>query len=485
MSSLIGVRASSIRIVDPRAALATLGLLVLVAALLTTTVGAAQAAGSLRVEVWVWQHAANAGEIRVGVAPADGSWPEPEMLPLTFDDASSSGPYRYVDIAIDMEWRIGAAPLTVQVRVWQHVEAERAIWISARGSLGSWRTLGTVPLALRDATSSSAYRAGGVTIEAPLPEGESGAPLRYRFDPAGEAAEPGSYAFLTAAGAREITTYEGLRRDAATLRVNAAAADGSSSGGPFGAVEAGHLVEWFHSRDCFVRYRVTAATEAVADAPYLEFGVRPETWVFQGCQSGSLPADGTSAAFSAAPELPLGHLGGLSLTAPVIHGIFQLVPAGWAGATQPVGTRLPARPTIPSTATTSLAEARAFPHWREPDLPEGWRFTYAVSGDEWEVEVGYFTAYYNGLRLVVSADGIGAKYSPKPAVGTDADNGTQTSVRELLELAGRPALVHRSITEQQFPAQVQVWDEATGVLYLLEGSPDAAALIAFAESMFE
>ena len=123
MSSLLGVCASSLRIVDPRAALATLGLLVLVAALLTTTVGAAQAAGSVRVEVWVWQHAANAGGIRVGATPADGSWPEPEMLPLTLDDASSSGPYRYVDIAIDMEWRIGAAPLTVQVRVWQHATA--------------------------------------------------------------------------------------------------------------------------------------------------------------------------------------------------------------------------------------------------------------------------------------------------------------------------------------------------------------------------
>ena len=32
---------------------------------------------------------------------------------------------------------------------------------------------------------------------------------------------------------------------------------------------------------------------------------------------------------------------------------------------------------------------------------------------------------------------------------------------------------------------VQVWDEATGVLYMLKGSPDMATLIAFAESMFE
>ena len=193
-------------------------------------------------------------------------------------------------------------------------------------------------------------------------------PLRYRFDPAGEATEPRSYAFLTAPVAQEITTYEGLRedaasviievdesgeatytfytaprasaitpyeglrRDAATLHVNAAAADGASSDGLFGTMEAGHLIEWFHAGGCFVRYRVTSVAEADGHAPYREFGVRPETYVFQSCQSGSLPTDETTAAFSAAPELPLAHLGGLSLTTPVIHGIFQLVPAGWNGA---------------------------------------------------------------------------------------------------------------------------------------------------------
>ena len=519
MSSLIPVCVSSARIAGHGPVLAALGLFVIVAALLTTPAGAGQA-GSVRVEVVVWQHAANAGEIRVGASPVDGSWPAPEMLPLALGGGvSSSGRYRYGDIAIDVEWRLGAAPLTVQVRIWQHVEDDRDIHISARGSLGSWRTLGTVPLALDTQDGpDGCCRAGGVTIEAPLPEGATGAPLRYRFDPAEQASEPGSYVFLTAPVAREITTYEGLRhdaasvvievdengewtytfytaprasvittyeglrRDAATLRVNAAAADGSSSESLFGAVKAGHLVEWFHDHDCFVRYRVTAVAEA--EAPYREFGVRPETYVFQGCQSGSLPADGTIAAFSAAPELPLAHLGGLSLTAPVIHCIIQFVPAGWTGATQPVGPRLPAGPTIPEDFTTSLAEAREFPHWREPDLPEGWQFSYAVSGDE--SEVGYFEAFYDGLRLVVSADGINAKYSPKPATWTYTnDRGGQTGVREPLQIAGRPARVQRSITDTQFRVTVHVWDEATGVLYMLRGSPDQATLIAFAESMFE
>ncbi len=350
MTRLIGVSASSVRIAGHRPVLAALGLLAVVVAFLTMTADAAQAAGSVRVEVWVWQHSENAADIRVGARPADGSWPAPAMLPLALDDVSSSGRYRYGDIAIDVEWRIGAAPLTVQVRVWQHVEDERDIHVSARGSPGSWRTLGTVALALdaRDGPDDCCH-AGGVTIEVPLPTGETRAPLRYRFDPAGEATEPGSYAFLTAPVAQEITTYEGLRhdaasvvievdengewtytfyteprasvittyeglrRDAATLRVNAAAADGPPAQSLFGTVEAGHVIEWFHARDCFVRYRVTAVSEAGEDAPIREFGVRPETYVFQGCQSGSLPANGTTAAFSAAPELPLEHLGGLSL----------------------------------------------------------------------------------------------------------------------------------------------------------------------------
>ena len=98
-----------------------------------------------------------------------------------------------------------------------------------------------------------------------------------------------------------ITTHEGLRRDAATLRVNAVAADGASSESLFGAVEAGHLIEWFHARDCFVRYRVTSVAEVEADAPYREFGVRPETYVARGCPSGSLSAAGATAAFSTAP----------------------------------------------------------------------------------------------------------------------------------------------------------------------------------------
>ena len=183
MSRLIGLIAASTRAATPCAAVLALGSLTFVVALLTTASGTARAEGMLRVEVQIWQHATNPGDIRVGARPADSSWPALEMIPLTLDDGvSSSGRYRYGETAIAVEWRSGAAPLEVEVRVWQHVERERDLRVSARGSLGSWSALGTVPLALDDATGSSGYRAGSVMIEAPLPNGEPGEPLRYRSD---------------------------------------------------------------------------------------------------------------------------------------------------------------------------------------------------------------------------------------------------------------------------------------------------------------
>lgn len=130
----------------PRAALCAPGLLVVVASLLTMTAGAAQAASSVRAEAWVWQCAWSPGEVGVGARPAHGSWRAPGTLPPALDDGVSlSGRYRYGDIAIDVEWRISAAPLTVEVCAERHVEHEGVIYISPRGCIhrraGPLRTL--------------------------------------------------------------------------------------------------------------------------------------------------------------------------------------------------------------------------------------------------------------------------------------------------------------------------------------------------------
>ena len=318
--------------------------------------------------------------------------------------------------------------------------------------------------------------------------------FRYdRYDTTGAVAEPGSYAFLAdpADTTSAVTTYEGLRDGTTTaLRIHTSDAEGVSRAAFLDTVEAGDTFEWREAEDCFVRYTVTAVKpDPAGTVPRKLLGVESIAYAFTGCSgaiaTGSASGSAANSASSSTASITWGalpNLGGTSLTVPIVQGPFQLVPAGWAGATKPVGPRMPVRPTIPEAEATSLAEARTFPHWREPELPEGWQFTYAESGDE--SESGYFRAYYDGLRLIVSAAGVNAKYWKKAASGTYA-GGSQTSVRETLQIAGRPAQVHRSITERQFRVTVHVWDDATGVLYMLRGSPDMATLIAFAESMFE
>ena len=329
----------------------------------------------------------------------------------------------------------------------------------------------------------------GATVVTTVFSVESTAPRYNSYDTTGEVAEPGSYAFLAdpADTTSAVSTYEALRDGTTTaLLIHKSDAHGASQAALYDTVEAGDTFEWKEADDCFVRYTVTAVKpDPAGTVPRKSLGVESIAYAFTGCSGAIASGSAANSASSSTASITWGalpNLGGTSLTVPIVQGSFQLVPAGWTGATKPVGPRMPMRPTIPEAEATSLAEARTFPHWRDPELPEGWQFTYAESGDE--SESGYFRAYYSGLRLTVSAAGINAKYSPKAASETYA-GGSQTSVRETLQIAGRPARVHRSLTEKNFNTTVLVWDEATRVLYRLEGNLDSATLIALAQSMFE
>ena len=72
----------------------------------------------------------------------------------------------------------GGSAATVEVRVWQNVDDERDLYVSARPAGGSWRTLGTVPLALDGLTASGAYRYGDVALAVPQGDGEAEVELR-------------------------------------------------------------------------------------------------------------------------------------------------------------------------------------------------------------------------------------------------------------------------------------------------------------------
>ena len=54
--------------------------------------------------------------------------------------------------------------VVIELRVWQDVHAAENIWVSARPSGGSWRTLGTVPLGLEHIESAGRYRSGDVAV---------------------------------------------------------------------------------------------------------------------------------------------------------------------------------------------------------------------------------------------------------------------------------------------------------------------------------
>ncbi len=342
--------------------------------------------------------------------------------------------------------------------------------------------------------------------------------FRYdTYDTTGAVATAGSYAFLADPDdtSTVVTTYEGLRDGTATaLLIHTSDADGLSRAGIYDAVEVGDLFAWQKADDCFVRYRVTDVPEADVTATHREFGVRSETYVFQGCRTGSLPTSGLTVKFTAAAALPLEHLGGTRLTDfAVVHGVRQLVPDGTllpSGEVVP-GTGIalesvrlrdltPLARGVPNTTTGDLAESRRLPYWREPRLPEGWSFASTLSGDYADAD-GYI-AYYTGPagQLAVTIMGVYASVLP---ISGDAswtvDDDQRLIVREPRVIAGRPATVTYSPLGAQHhrlaSVRVEVYDPATGVGYIvtgrsgslgLRGGPDAAErVVAIARSLFE
>ncbi|MXY36135.1 MAG: hypothetical protein F4052_08345, partial [Dehalococcoidia bacterium] len=121
------------------------------------------------VEVRVWQALEDEGDIYVSARPAGGSWRTLGTIPLPLDDGrSSSGRYRYGDIALDVPLA-DRPPVTVEVRVWQHHRDFERIYISARPASGSWATLGTILLPLDEETSSGRFRYGDISLTVTLP----------------------------------------------------------------------------------------------------------------------------------------------------------------------------------------------------------------------------------------------------------------------------------------------------------------------------
>ena len=323
--------------------------------------------------------------------------------------------------------------------------------------------------------------------------------LRYNaYDAAGEAATPGSYAFLTDTdtdtdGATSaVATYEGLR-DGSTeqLLIHKADAQGMSQAALYDAVTAGDLFEWRQSYDCWVRYRVTELhPDPPGPAPRKLLAVERMSYAFTGC-SGVIAADAVVLlAWGVLPDL-----GGPSLAAPIRHGPFQLVPEGWKGPVEEDPFRpWPENPYANPMGTTELAEAQRLPYWRDPTLPAGWTFGIASSGDHHSDPPGGYCAFWANDRGYHGV-GICGGFHPSPDQPVESSWSNGAVAVETRVIAGRPSLVVYSPAgpnhTRYYSIQVWIYDPATAAVYDIEGydwtlnGSNADAVIAIARSLFE
>ena len=307
----------------------------------------------------------------------------------------------------------------------------------------------------------------------------------------GAITDDGDYAFLTDLDdlTSAVTTYEGLRDGSTTgLVIHTSDAGGTSRAALYDLVRTGDLFEWRQASDCFVRYTVTDVKDDPAGNPPRKLlAVAWMTYAFTGCSGAISPTATASLQWG-----PLPALGGTSLTAPIRHGLWQIVPEGWTGAMEArrsVGDQF-ATPGFVDT----IAEARLLPRWREPDLPSEWVFWYAGT-DPTVVPRGYEAAWGSGRggqALLIEGEQVDIIAYPNFAAGHSS--GTM-AVSETRIIAGRPARVFYSpagaLNDRDYAIVVSVHDPETNGVYTLHGLTRAVrgsnidAMIAIAESLFE
>ena len=241
----------------------------------------------------------------------------------------------------------------------------------------------------------------------------------------------------------------------------------------------------------WVRYKVTEVKPDPAGAvPRKLLAVEWMTYAFTGC-SGAIAAANAAATVDWG-ELP--DLGGVSLTAPVVHGIYQLLPAGWTGEAKESAYHTPPGYSIGEPAVApGPAEARMLPYWRDPALPEGWTFSGARSGELSDPTYGYCALWsqaqgYDGVEIC-------GLYPTKRVLTEESSWGDGRGVNETRTIAGRPARVEYSPAGPNYngyvAVRVLVYDAATEALYVIRGldgslrGKNVDAVIVIARSLFE
>ena len=308
----------------------------------------------------------------------------------------------------------------------------------------------------------------------------------------GSVTDDGDYAFLTDPDdlTTLVTTYEGLRDGSTTgLVIHQTDSAGTSQADFYDLVEPGDIVEWRETADCFVRYTITEVKDDPAgDPPRKLLAVAWMTYAFTGC-SGAI----SSTATASLQFGPLPDLGGSSLTAPVVHGMTQIVPEDWAGAIMEPDLRGDPSGPPPYVATTDLTAARTLPYWREPRLPDDWTLEWAEGGYGGETAsvFGYFARYrdergYHGVDIY----GFYARdqlVRPVEAVmGPDGIVVAETRV-----VAGRPVVVVYATDDGPDSPMALLFDPPTNTGYWIQASGGSVegsvldAVLAILGSLFE
>ena len=324
---------------------------------------------------------------------------------------------------------------------------------------------------------------GDRTASATFAKSSAPTTLRYStYDKTGLAATAGSYAFLTAQGASNqadaarqgtrdseslsvpipVTTYEGLRTEADTLRIHVTDGSGVSRASFYGTVEVGDTFEWREAGDCWVRYLVTAVK--VGTSPR-EFAIKPYSYTYTGCtgtvggSQGDSARDGTESSSTTAvrdftwkPE----YLKTGAFTSPTWHGPWLLIPASWTGPIPQTVLFTPPAITWPPDPIPA------------PDLGTGWSGGLTPGYPPSELEGWY--SHTDGGRLIVYIFQFGRW--PFDAYRLAASHSAAGVIHEFWIVNGRYAVVsYDRVKTGISEAQVAIYDDATGLMYSAIGGP--------------
>ena len=316
-------------------------------------------------------------------------------------------------------------------------------------------------------------------------------PRYSSYDTTGAVATAGSYAFLAnpADTTSAVSTYEALRDGTTTaLLIHKSDAHGASQAALYDAAEAGDLFEWRYADDCFVRYTVTEVKADPASAvPRKLLAVEWMTYAFTGC-SGAVSA----AAVATVDWGELPDLGGTSLSAPVVHGVYQLVPAGWTGAVEAheqhsqVPANHPAYEGPSWIENPTLAQAQALPYWRTPTLPTGWTLGRVSYGTVDDPPFGYTAEYVTPEGYIALK--ITGYYKASTRWPAEATLNGGEAVVETRAIAGRAAVIRYSPPSPDqsptYPAVLWIFDPSARAQYRIIGNRPAALLVEIAEGLF-